>query len=157
MRPSNAAVSVFSLVKKLRKSPVMKFRKIISAFIVILATSGLALTAGKTDAAESGGAGASYVKIPPFTVNLQDAEKFLQTSFSIKGGSPEVTSTVNTYMPAVRHELILLLSSQKSVDIMTVSGKMKLLESLKAAINKAIGMDGKTGVIEVVFESFIVQ
>jgi flagellar FliL protein len=136
----------------------MKHLKSLSIFFAVLAMTGLALNTQNVEAAEhSGGAGGSYIKIQPLTVNLVEAEKYLQMSFSIKGGTPEVAANVSTYMPIVRHELILLLSSQKSEEILTVNGKIKLMEALKNAVNKAIGMSGHGGVSEVVLESFIVQ
>ncbi len=122
------------------------------ALLVLL----LGAPAGWANEKAGGGAG-GYTKIEPFTVNLVGGAQYLQVSISIKGATPEFGVTVAERMPFVRHELILLLSSQHSEEITTVEGKKLLLEHLKEAINKAIKLSGHEGVTEVLFETFIVQ
>ncbi|MES2934366.1 MAG: flagellar basal body-associated FliL family protein [Pseudomonadota bacterium] len=133
----------------------MTFPRISAALIVSLCVFGLAIQSPNASA-ESGGDG-GYIKIEPFTVNLLGGVQYLQMSMRIRGGSPEVAGSVSSRMPMVRHELILLLSGQKSADILSVKGKIVLLEDIKMAINKAIEMKGQNGVTEVALESFVVQ
>ena len=57
----------------------------------------------------------------------------------------------------IRHELILLLSSQKGEELATLEGKKKVMAAIKAAINKILKLDDKTGVTDVLFETFVIQ
>jgi flagellar FliL protein len=133
-------------------------KKYVTLAIFALVT-GIALSCQSASAADHGGGGASgaYIRIAPVTVNLLGGTQFVQTSISIKGRSADVANNVSTYMPIVRHELILLLSNQRSEDILTTDGKTALMEAIKHAVNKAINMDDQSGVGEVVIEDFIVQ
>ena len=99
----------------------------------------------------------AYIKLEPFTVNLAGLTQYLQVELALQAGSPEVGATIANLKPKVRHEMILLLSSQEAAQILTPEGKVKLAADIRHAINDAIEMPGKHGVTGVLFVSFIVQ
>lgn len=99
----------------------------------------------------------AYIKLEPFTVNLAGLTQYLQVELALQAGSPEVGATIANLKPKVRHEMILLLSSQEAAQILTPEGKVKLAADIRHAINDAIDMPGKHGVTGVLFVSFIVQ
>lgn len=103
------------------------------------------------------GGGTLYAKIGTFTVNLQNISEFLQADVSIKLPNAQLLDSVKTYLPYIKHELILLLSSQDSQQLASVAGKQKLVEETKSAINKALKLNDKDGVSDVLFESFVIQ
>ena len=106
---------------------------------------------------ESPGGASAYIKLEPFTVNLQGLSQYLQVGITLKGATPETGEAIAAYMPVIRHTLILLLSSKDAAQLSTLEGKTSLGEEAKKAINKAIGMTEKQGVSGILFESFIIQ
>lgn len=117
------------------------------------------LCSGAALAAESAGkeANAFYAKLDPITVNLHGLAQFLQVQITLKVASPEVGETIKEYMPVIRHEMILLLSSKEADQISSFEGKKKLFAETRHAINKTLRMQNKTGITETLFESFIIQ
>lgn len=101
--------------------------------------------------------GALYAKLGTFTVNLQNISEILQTDISVKLPNAQILDTIKMYLPFVKHELILLLSSQNAQEISTVAGKQKLIKESKVAVNRALHVDPKDGVSDVLFESFVIQ
>jgi len=120
--------------------------------ILLLATSAVHASGGG-----GGEGGGLYAKIGTFTTNLQNISEFLQIDISVKMTAPAVLENIKMYLPYVKHELILLLSSQDSKELATVAGKQKLMELTKVAVNKAIKLDQKDGVSDILFESFVIQ
>lgn len=137
----------------------MQFSKLFTAFFVSLFLSTSLLPLQPAFAKEGGDKeGASpYIKLEPFTVNLADLSQYLEIGLTLQGGSPEVGAAVAMFMPKVRHEMILLLSSKDAAEILTPGGKAKLAEDIKHVINDAIDLSGKHGVTNVLFASFLVQ
>lgn len=117
------------------------------------------LSAGSSLAAEgkeSGGKTDPYAHLEPFTVNMHEPNRYLQVTIALKGGAGTLQK-VNDYKPMIRHQLILLLSSQSTDGLSTLQGKQKLMDDIKATVNKILQLDPKHGVEQVLFESFIIQ
>ena len=132
-----------------------KIKSIVTTAIILSSL----LTAEPLLAAEhaENAAGPKYAKLEPITVNLQGLIQYLQAGITLKVASTEAEEAVKLYMPMVRHELILLLSSKEVGQITSLEGKQKLTEESRRAANKAISMSEKQGVTEVLFESFVIQ
>ena len=93
-----------------------------------------------------------FLTLETFTVNLQpDPEtQYLQTDITLKVGSAEAGEFLKLHMPEVRNRLLLLLSSKKASDLLTLEGKKALsteiIEQLKRepmeadAISRALGI-----------------
>lgn len=137
----------------------MQFSKSFTAFLISLFLFATLLPVRSASAAEGGGkeGESAYIKLEPFTVNLADLSQYLEIGLTLQGGSPEVAAAVAMLMPKVRHEMILLLSSQEAAEILSPQGKVKLAEEIKHTINNVIELSGKHGVTNVLFASFIVQ
>lgn len=116
------------------------------------------LVAANANAQEGGGEGGGlYQKLEPFTVNLVGLTQVIQLSITLKLAKPEVGARVNLYIPAIRHAMIMLLSGKTAEQVQTSEGKQKLIAETKTAINKAIGLDAKEGVADVLLQSIIIQ
>lgn len=98
-----------------------------------------------------------YAKLQTFIVNPKEIDHYLQTDISLKVASADVHEALIANMPIVRHEVILLLSNQASNDVATPAGKQKLADDIRSHINTALHRDTKTGIQDVLFESFIIQ
>ncbi|MDP2963423.1 MAG: flagellar basal body-associated FliL family protein [Sulfurimicrobium sp.] len=105
----------------------------------------------------SGGGASPYAKLETFTVNLQGLTQYLQLDISLKVADPKIAESIKGWNPVIRHELILVLSSQNGEELATLAGKKKLSGQIKAAINKVLKLDAKEGVTDVLFESFVIQ
>lgn len=103
------------------------------------------------------GGGASYEKMEDFVVNLQGLKQMIQISFTLKPAKPEAGAKVKTYMPVIRHRVILLLCGKTAEELQTLPGKEKLIKEVRYTVNKAIELDSKEGIAEVLMEKIIIQ
>jgi flagellar FliL protein len=118
----------------------------------------LLLSASAQASGGGGGGGPSpYVKLETFTVNLQGLTQYLQVDMSLKVADPKLADSIKGWNPIIRHELILVLSSQSGQELATLAGKQKVMGLIKAAVNKVLKLDAKEGVTDVLFESFVIQ
>ncbi|BAN35375.1 flagellar basal body-associated protein [Sulfuricella denitrificans skB26] len=121
-------------------------------------TVALLIFSASAQANESKEGGSSpYAKLEVFTVNLQGLTHYLQVGIALKVSKSEVGEEVKVWNPVIRHELILLLSSQNSEELATTEGKKKVMAAIKTVINKILKLDDKEGVTDVLFESFVIQ
>ena len=79
-----------------------------------------------------------FVKLEPFTVNLQseDEEHYLQASIELQVKDEEASEKIKLYMPQVRSRLLMLLSSKKASEINTAEGKHKLSDEIIAQVKQ---------------------
>ena len=113
----------------------------------------------------------TFVTLEPFTVNLAPAEgdHYLQVVLVLKVVDTTVAEQMTAYMPEVRHEVNLLLSSKLPSEVATVEGRENLAYDIMVRANYVLGFDepkddrrrrdpGPWGpVMAVLFNSFIVQ
>jgi flagellar FliL protein len=115
-----------------------------------------ALPANANEKAASAQAG-NVAKLEPFTVNLAGFERYLQTTISLQVQSPEISAKIKEWMPKVRHEMIMILSSKESSEIQSLQGKQELISKIKETINQALKAKEHDGVSDVFFETFVIQ
>ena len=86
------------------------------ACLMLLCLLPLTALAKSAEKAEEGGPGFEYIEMTPaFVVNFGAAGRigYLKTDVSLRV-SAETAGAVRLHMPALRHELIMLLSSQSA-------------------------------------------
>lgn len=115
-----------------------------------------------------------FTTLDPFTVNLQDTrgERFAQIGITLQFEDPKLEMELKDRLPAVRNEILLLISSKEIEELLTTEGKQKLAEEIRARAAKAMGIevaaadtgdkakDGKgvpNPIHGVLFSQFIVQ
>jgi len=126
-------------------------------FLTIFTAALLIFSAPAQASSSKEGGASAYAKLETLTVNLQGLTQYLQVNIALKLGKPEIAGSIKEWNPVIRHELILLLSSQKGEELATLEGKKKAMEAAKTAINKILKLDDHEGVRDVLFESFIIQ
>lgn len=97
---------------------------------------------------------------PLFVVNLpkDSGAKMMQIGVDVMVRSPELLEFIQTNDPMIRHQLLNLFSTQDASSLRKRSGKEKLQEEVKAAIQKIVTDQGGPGEIEAVyFTSFVMQ
>lgn len=163
---TKAANAGISGVQQPKKSRLLA---IIIALVIVLAGAGGAAwyfmankAAAATEKANAMGISKPPVFLPmeAFTVNLQSehGEQFLQTSFTLQVKTQEEVDFIKLYMPHVRSRILLLLSSKKAEDILSIEGKDKLAQEIIDAVKKPFTLNGSSAnVTSVLFTSFVVQ
>ncbi|MDR0380066.1 MAG: flagellar basal body-associated FliL family protein [Candidatus Accumulibacter sp.] len=102
-----------------------------------------------------------YVTMETFTVNLvpESGEQFVQVVFSVEVVGVEFEERIKTFMPKIRNNVVLLLSSKKASELLTKEGKEKLAGEIRDQMNLVLapGTGSNGPVKEVLFTSFIIQ
>lgn len=102
------------------------------------------------------------VFMPPetFTVNLQPdgEEQYLQVGLVVQVKDQAASDKMKQYMPQVRSRLLMLLSSKKAADIMSMEGKNALSNEIIAELKQPFAAGEKPlEVTSVHFTDFIIQ
>jgi len=121
-------------------------------FLLILSSSSFA----------SGGGGSSpFIPLnPPIVVNIMDGEhiRHMQVIIEIKLIKEEDSSKIDLHKGPIRHELILLLSSQDAATISSAQGKEQLRNDALKAVQKVLQeLEGDPIVEALYFTNFIIQ
>lgn len=105
-----------------------------------------------------------YVALDAFTVNLvpEGGDRFLQLILSVEVEDSQTGDQLKLYMPKLRNDLTLLLSSKKPSELVTKEGKEQLareiLEQMNGVLDPGSKAKKRDGPIrEVLFTSFIIQ
>jgi flagellar FliL protein len=99
----------------------------------------------------------------PFIVNFSkqsnDAVRYMQVKMKVMARDQAVIDAVQLNLPAIQHELLMLLFSQKYDDLQTSEGTQQLQQACLETINRIIHADSDvSGDLEAVyFTSFIMQ
>jgi flagellar FliL protein len=82
----------------------------------------------------------NFLDLDSFTVNLaeKDQDRYMQIKFSLEIGSTEAENTIKEMLPALRSEVLLVLSSRQATDLASREGKETLAKDIVAAANKAL-------------------
>lgn len=101
-----------------------------------------------------------FVDLESFTVNLRDEDndRFMQVKLVAEMRDTAAGEVLKNMMPAVRSEILLLLSSKKAADLATREAKEKLAQEIIAAANKPLERTpAEKGVEAVNFTHLIIQ
>ena len=122
----------------------------------------LLIITNTTFASGGGGGGSSpFIPLnPPIIVNIMDGERIrhMQVIIEIKLVDPANSAKIDLHKGPIRHELILLLSSQDASTISTSLGKEQLRKDALAATQKVLEeLEGSPIVEALYFTNFIIQ
>ncbi len=125
------------------------------------------LGGGSGDVAEEKGAHKEVKKVPiyfafpqAFTVNFETDQglRFLQVSVEIMTYDQTAVDAIDTHMPVIKNNIILLLSNQSYSALVSIDGKTELrqrmLEEMQSVLDK---YETETKVEEVYFTNFVMQ
>lgn len=100
-----------------------------------------------------------FAMSPAFLINFeQDGRtRYLQIEMQVMSFDQAVIDKVEANMPAVRNDLILLLSDQDYPSLATVEGKDGLRKEVLDSINKVVRAKGAFRLENVYFTGFVVQ
>ena len=153
------------------KSSKSRFVMIIVVILVLLGSGGAAWyfmqpqAAGKENSevkeeAKAETAAPVFMTLETFTVNLlpDPGEQYLQTDISLQLSKAANEALVKQFMPLVKAQTLMILSSKRSSEISSIEGKNTLSQEIADSINKILAQASKDPVISgVFFTSFIIQ
>lgn len=102
-----------------------------------------------------------YVPLKPaFVVNFENPEQvsLLQVDVQLMTYDPAVEKAINTHMPRIRNELLLLFGGKQYHEINTREGKRKLSQDAIMEIQRVLQEEGEPSSVEALyFTSFVMQ
>ena len=95
---------------------------------------------------------------PKFTVNLAERKKYLMVNVQLMVEGEERIDKIKKHFPALRHQLIMLLSGLPSMELQTVAQREKLrkqaLQKMRETLDK---YDKSDGLKDLFFTEFLVN
>ncbi|MDC8786361.1 flagellar basal body-associated FliL family protein [Roseateles koreensis] len=89
------------------------------------------------------GAPPTFVPLDPFTVNLSDKEvdRFAQIGITLEVVDAHTADQIKAYLPAIRSNVLMLLSHKSSVELLTIEGKEKLAREIRRESVRPMGIE----------------
>ncbi|MBT9598386.1 MAG: flagellar basal body-associated FliL family protein [Vitreoscilla sp.] len=84
-----------------------------------------------------------FVPLDPFVVNLADreADRFAQVGMTLEVNDAKVGDEIKAYMPAIRNNVLLLLSHKTSQELMEPEGKEQLAREVRREALRPMGYE----------------
>ncbi len=85
----------------------------------------------------------TFVPLDPFTVNLADkeSERYAQIAVTLEIEDAKTADELKVYMPAIRNNILMVLSHKTAAQLLTREGKEKLATSILYAAVRPLGYD----------------
>ncbi len=103
----------------------------------------------------------NYIDLKPaFTVNLspEDTVAFLQVSLQVLTFDEDVAAEIDKHKPLIRNNLVVLFGKQKSAELRTPEGKLRLQGEVLETVQSVINEHGSAGAVDnVFFTTFVMQ
>jgi len=114
---------------------------------------------GEKKADESAGPAIEYLEMKPkFTVNLAEPKKYLLVNIQLLVEGAGAVEKIKKQMPALRHEMIMLLSGMHVADLQTMEQREALREKTKQVLTDALSKSQSSdGFKDVYFSEFLIQ
>ncbi|HVN70564.1 MAG TPA: flagellar basal body-associated FliL family protein [Desulfomonilia bacterium] len=105
---------------------------------------------------EGSGSSGPLKQLDPFIVNLSDAQgqRYLKAVMQLEVDNPTVEGEIQSKLPQIRDEILMILSSKSFDDVSTSAGKRMVKREIVSAVNKYITSGQVT---QVYFTEFVVQ
>ena len=84
-----------------------------------------------------------FLPLDPFTVNLADkeSERYAQIGVTLEIDDAKVGEELKLYMPAIRNNILMVLSHKTAAQLLTREGKEKLAQSILYASVRPLGYE----------------
>lgn len=85
---------------------------------------------------------ANFTSLEPFTVNLQDprGERFAQIGVTLELDDPKSENEIKDRMPAIRNNILMLISSKQIDELLSAEGKALLALEIRDQSGRALGL-----------------
>ncbi|MDM4764493.1 flagellar basal body-associated FliL family protein [Pelomonas sp. SE-A7] len=84
-----------------------------------------------------------FVPLDPFTVNLadKDVDRFAQVGVTLEVGDAKIADQVKAFMPAIRSNILMVLSHKTSAELLSREGKEKLAKEIMRESVRPMGVE----------------
>lgn len=85
----------------------------------------------------------TFVPLDPFTVNLadKDVDRFAQIGVTLQVDDPKFADQLKAYMPAIRSNILMVLSHKTATELLTREGKEKLAKDIMRESVRPMGIE----------------
>ena len=85
----------------------------------------------------------TFVPLDPFTVNLadKDVDRFAQIGITLEVDDPKFAEQIKAYMPAIRSNVLMVLSHKTAAELLTREGKEKLAKDIMREAVRPMGSE----------------
>ena len=85
----------------------------------------------------------TFVPLDPFTVNLadKDVDRFAQIGITLEVEDPKFAEQIKAYMPAIRSNVLMVLSHKTAAELLTREGKQKLAREIMREAVRPMGIE----------------
>ncbi len=85
----------------------------------------------------------TFLPLDPFTVNLADreSERYAQVAVTLEIDDAKTADELKLYMPAIRNNILMVLSHKTAEQLLTREGKEKLATAILYAAVRPLGYD----------------
>lgn len=99
--------------------------------------------APKAKAKPKSGHPPTFVPLDPFTVNLadKDVDRFAQIGVTLEVEDPKFAEQIKAYMPAIRSNVLMVLSHKTASELLTREGKEKLAKEIMRESVRPMGIE----------------
>ena len=99
--------------------------------------------AAPAHAAPKPGTPPMFVALDPFTVNLadKDIDRFAQIGITLEVADSHTADQIKAYLPAIRSNVLMVLSYKTSVELLTREGKEKLAIEIMRESVRPMGIE----------------
>lgn len=84
-----------------------------------------------------------FVPLEPFTVNLadKDVDRFAQIGVTLEVADAKFGEQLKAYMPAIRSNILMVLSHKTSAELLSLEGKQKLAKEINREAVRPMGIE----------------
>jgi flagellar FliL protein len=84
-----------------------------------------------------------FVPLDPFTVNLadKDVDRFAQIGVTLEVADAHTSDTIKAYLPAIRSNVLMVLSHKSSAELLSREGKEKLAREILRESVRPMGIE----------------
>jgi flagellar protein FliL len=85
----------------------------------------------------------TFVPLDPFTVNLadKDVDRFAQVGVTLEVDDPKFAEQIKAYMPAIRSNVLMVLSHKTAAELLSREGKEKLAREIMRESVRPMGIE----------------
>ncbi|MBI3369978.1 MAG: flagellar basal body-associated FliL family protein [Burkholderiales bacterium] len=82
-----------------------------------------------------------FLPLDPFTVNLadRDAERYAQIAVTLEIDEAKTGDAIKAYLPAIRNNILMLLSHKTAGELLTYDGKLALAKEIRRESLRPLG------------------
>lgn len=84
-----------------------------------------------------------FVPLDPFTVNLadKDVDRFAQIGITLEVADSKTSDLIKAYLPAIRSNVLMVLSHKTSVELLSREGKQRLAREIMREAVRPMGIE----------------